>query len=439
MKINIPEKRLDAHAWLLSFKEIKEYWLDVVKGERTGSERTVKAYLDRIIPFIQYMNMNPAEIVSKGAEEMRKDQAKSLQRKTWADRTTLAFFNWLQTQKTKTGKPYKRSIALHYYSTIRSFLRYNGFTFKGKTPIAPTLSTVKLPSNQQLAEAWKMATPAQRLAVGILRSTMWRPEDVLALRYGDLQNQYDPKRFHIEKVTQKEELPVGVYLTAEATEIVRLHIRKAYGDKKPDPKDRVLPYGYDALLKLVQRFGQNVGIKLSPKYFRKMGRTRCSPVIGQDAVFKMAGWALRGVGRNYMLPSPEDTLKCYLEIETLLTFEPRAVSDKEQVIENLIMSAVAQGLPLEKAKQMRTIFRTKALTPEEAAVEVRKQIEKLQVEESKKEKRNKHREKTETDGGCEDGNHCQRIVEEAELSGLLSQGWRVAAVLPSGKIVVSNE
>jgi vacuolar-type H+-ATPase catalytic subunit A/Vma1 len=40
---------------------------------------------------------------------------------------------------------------------------------------------------------------------------------------------------------------------------------------------------------------------------------------------------------------------------------------------------------------------------------------------------------------CPDGEHCQRIVNEADLSGMLAQGWRVAAVLPSGKIVVSNE
>jgi isocitrate lyase len=46
---------------------------------------------------------------------------------------------------------------------------------------------------------------------------------------------------------------------------------------------------------------------------------------------------------------------------------------------------------------------------------------------------------TQTNGGCADGQHCQRVVAESELDGLLVQGWRVAAVLPSGKIVVSNE
>jgi integrase/recombinase XerD len=34
---------------------------------------------------------------------------------------------------------------------------------------------------------------------------------------------------------------------------------------------------------------------------------------------------------------------------------------------------------------------------------------------------------------------CQRIVSEEELQNLLTQGWRVCAVLPSGRVVVSNE
>jgi hypothetical protein len=229
-KIDIPEKRADAHQWLLGFKEVSEYWLDEVKAERTGSTETPGTYLDLIVPFCQYMNMTPAEIVAKGVAEQDKENVGKLERKTWADQTTLAFFNWLQTQKTKTGKAWTRSSAKSAYGAVRSFLRHNGFVFKGKTPIAQTQITTKLPSNEQMASAWKIATQSQKLACGVLRSTMWRPEDALALTYGDLQEQYDAKRFYIEKITQKEQLPVGVYLTTETTELVRLTMHKIYGD-----------------------------------------------------------------------------------------------------------------------------------------------------------------------------------------------------------------
>jgi hypothetical protein len=75
--IEIPEKRADAHKWLLQFKEIKENWLDEVVAERTGSERTIEAYLDRIIPFIQYMKMTLAQIIRQKFIEKGKNSPTS--------------------------------------------------------------------------------------------------------------------------------------------------------------------------------------------------------------------------------------------------------------------------------------------------------------------------------------------------------------------------
>lgn len=63
-KTNIPEKRAEAHQWLLGFKGIKENWLDEVKSERTGSTKTPEAYLDHM-KFIAYMDMTPTELIVK--------------------------------------------------------------------------------------------------------------------------------------------------------------------------------------------------------------------------------------------------------------------------------------------------------------------------------------------------------------------------------------
>jgi hypothetical protein len=147
-----------------------------------------------------------------------------------------------------------------------------------------------------------------------------RPEDALALVWRDLQWQYDPKRAYIEKVSQKEDLPFGVYLTAETSELMCLDMRLWYGYPEPPADAKLLRYKYNALLDIIHRFGEKVGLKLSPKYFRKKFRTKCSPIIGREGVCKMTAWTIPGAGKHYVLPSPEDTLENYLKIEALLTF-----------------------------------------------------------------------------------------------------------------------
>jgi hypothetical protein len=46
---------------------------------------------------------------------------------------------------------------------------------------------------------------------------------------------------------------------------------------------------------------------------------------------------------------------------------------------------------------------------------------------------------TKEKNSCANGEHCQKIVSEAALGGLLAQGWRVVCPLPSGKIVIRND
>ena len=83
-----------------------------------------------------------------------------------------------------------------------------------------------------------------------------------------------------------------------------------------------------------------------------------------------------------------------------------------------------------KDEEIRTVFRS-VRAPRTLEAEI-KALEEVIAKEQK-------RQKTPANNDCADGEHCQRIVSEADLSGMLSKGWRVAAVLPSGKVVISNE
>jgi len=108
----------------------------------------------------------------------------------------------------------------------------------------------------------------------------------------------------------------------------------------------------------------------------------------------------------------------YVNIYTgIMTLERRMREIEE--IKNKYPEAVKE---LEK---LRIVLRSKKMPKlsEEEKVELRKKLEKA---------------KTETNGGCTNGHNCQKIVSEEELPSLLAEGWRVSAVLPSGKIVVEN-
>jgi hypothetical protein len=147
-----------------------------------------------------------------------------------------------------------------------------------------------------------------------------------------------------------------------------------------DNKSKILPYDhYDTLLHHIKKFGEQANLDLTPKIFRKLFRTRLQRIIGLEAVCKMAAWTIPEVGSHYFLPSPEDCLQSYLQIEPLVTFESKAISDKEQQIQNLINFAIAQGLPVDQAQKLSVVFREKALSPEEAAQQLSEYIKQLQA------------------------------------------------------------
>lgn len=412
--IGMPENRREAHKWLLGFKEIKENWLDEVRSERTGSEKTPGAYLDHMRKFVVFMDMTPAEIITKAFKEQKSEMEEGRQeRKGWAEKQAIAFFNKLQEQ----GR--KRIGAKGAYGAVRSFFRYNGILFKSKTPDATVETTYRLPTAEQLTKGWKIATMDQKLAVGILRSTGLRPEDALTLEWGDLQWQYDPKRAYVEKVSQKEDLRFGVYLTAETTELVQLEMKRRYGGQETPKAARLLPYNYNNLHDLVKRFGENIGLALSPKYFRKLFRTYCSPIISKDAVCKMAAWTIPGAGKHYFLPPPEECLNSYLKVEALLTFEAGTAADLEERLKKNEAIARIQG---------------KLLTDEPLTPEDYKDVKRYNI------RLGKRREKLKAEN-CEDGEHCGESFEqisEGELLGYLRRGWTVAARLSGGEVIVKR-
>ena len=71
-------------------------------------------------------------------------------------------------------------------------------------------------------------------------------------------------------------------------------------------------------------------------------------------------------------------------------------------------------------------------------VRARKKFEALKAVEREIAEQNNSTGRTATNGGCHNGVNCQAIVSEEELPSLLAEGWRVSAVLPSGKLIVER-
>ncbi len=85
-----------------------------------------------------------------------------------------------------------------------------------------------------------------------------------------------------------------------------------------------------------------------------------------------------------------------------------------------------------EAEAVQRIADREGIDLREGAYMIPKDAIKREMKEIRKERT---RPKIQTNGGRAD---CQRIVSEEELPSLLAQGWRVSAVLPSGKVVVEN-
>ena len=282
-------------------------WLAEVRKSRTGSDETQRVYL-RILPrFCDWAGDNPDTLIKNAVDSMEPGK------KSTGEILAGEWFDHLITHKNAEGRAFSRSFAKTCYGVVRSFYRANNIMFFGKTPSAVSRTVYKLPSKEMLQKAWRLADLPTKIRVGILNDTGMRPEDAVALNYGDMKQSFleSRDRIYIEKLSEKEDVKFGVCLSRPVTELVYQHIRErgARGEIMIDEtpimtrsKEPGKPITTNQLWRDVAVFGARVGAKMSPKTFRKRFRTYGSPVVGTDAICKMGGWSLPGVGRHYYLP-----------------------------------------------------------------------------------------------------------------------------------------
>jgi len=345
------------------FKAVGD-WIGDVRSERTGSQKTVDMYLRAMVWFSDWVNetqdltlgrkTTPDDLIRVAKEKLREDPNSQ-----WAERLVKTWFNWM----TSDERGLSRNTAKTRYGIMRSFFRYNGIKFVSKTPRATARTRYVIPEKASLEMMWDFADLFERIRIGVLNDTGMRPEDAVGLVYADIKNSFELNEdiLYIEKVSEKEDVQFAVCLTRPTTRLMRVYfkhrIRKGevITDNSPvitEKRNLGKPISTNQLYKDIRDIGKKLGLKISPKIFRKRFRTECSPIIGRDATMKMGGWKIPGAGAHYYLPPKAKTVENYKRVERLLCLEEIA-SDDEVIVQKRITTEWLKAAGLNPERLLR--------------------------------------------------------------------------------------
>lgn len=259
-----------------------------------------------------------------------------------------------------------------------------------------------------------------------------RAGDFLRLARGDLEpyiNREVPISIGVIG-TGKEKVPAYPFVDGDAQSIIKLMLEQMNREGRTEPTDRILTYKWEkelgeTLKRVVIRAGVETGNKqvrfhclrkfLTDRLSDVMSESKWKQVVGKmiDEKAYVSADALR---QDYLRAMPATTFtKTVNENEIELRATQRALEMQLNLLQN-----IPEHVKETMLKKIRAVKKMEDWQPVEK--EITEQVK-----------------TTQTNGGCANGKHCQHIVEESDLSALLAQGWRVSAVLSSGKIVVNNE
>jgi ribosomal protein L12E/L44/L45/RPP1/RPP2 len=161
------------------------------------------------------------------------------------------------------------------------------------------------------------------------------------------------------------------------------------------------------------------GKVVSPHRVRKLFDTYMATKIRSPVILKY--WMGHSVESSdsegrYILPPLEEQRKLYAEAYEAIDIRPKRISRED------LIAALTD-------KEIEEATRKMGMTPLQykTALRVKKAPDKpTETTEKTDESKNVK--------DCKDGQHCERVCSESELDQLLTEGWKVRAVLSSGRI-----
>jgi len=407
--------------WYLNDKATCE-WLEGLKKSTKATYKTAWKY------FLEYVGMNGDQIL----ESRKTDNTFAWEKKV------LAFKMWMMETKKQSSNS-----AVTAATTARSFFAYHrtGLEFR-KT------EKTKLTEKKRVQEDYRFnkddlkkmsdyADLTEKYVLTAGKSFGLRAGDFISLRRGDLEAYIDrdPPISIGELRTQKENVNAFPFIDVDAKPVIKMMLEQMDREGIKDANARILTYKDEIQLsRILQRVADKAGIKYGNKNIRfhclrKFLIDHLSNYMAESKWKQVVGKAVH----ESAYVSPDQLREDYIRAMGETTFTKTSNGEDVKLLaqkEALKMMARFNGMTED---QMKTIFRQKSIVLGRD-LNLQDEVEALEEATSQTTKP-----KTEAKKGCPDGKHCQRIVNESDLPELLTEGYKVVNVLPSGKIVVSND
>jgi len=372
-------------------------WLNSKKKSSKCTYQTAWKY------FVEYIGMTGDQILA----DRRTDNAYAWEQKV------LDFKQWMKDEKEQSD--YTATTAT---GAARSFFAFHRVALKFRKDETKRLGEANRKtqdyrfSRDDLKRMVDVSDLEEKYVIVAGKSFGLRAGDFFALTRGDLEP-YINREVPIslgEYHTQKESVRAYPFIDSDAQPIVKLMLETMNREGRTNPTDRMVTYKDQITLsRILKRVADRAGIQHGNKVIRFhclrkflidnlsrfMSNEKWKQIVGKK-ISESAYVSPDSLREDYARVMVETCFPSHLDLDYM---------QKRQEASERITSKMIAGEPLND-KDRGDMSRYK-----------------LALRDKRK---------------CEDGEHCQRIVSEQELPALLAEGGHVAAVLPSGKVVVET-
>jgi integrase len=394
------------------FDETTEAWL-------TSQKKTTEtAYAHQWKYFVEFTGQSGSEILASRKED----------KSFYWEGKVLEFKTWLA--ETKKFSPYTARSGAQAARAFFSYYRLPLMFRKQDTTKMSKATRLKEDyrfSIDDFAKMFAVADLEEKYVLTAGKSFGLRAGDFLRIAKGDLEPYIDnePPISIGEYSTYKEEVKAFPFIDIDAQPIIKLMLEKMTREGRTKPTDRMLSFQDEIQLsRTLRRVAEKAGIVTGNKQvrfhcLRKFLIDHLSSYMSESKWKQIVG---KKISEGAYI-SPDSLREDYKRSMPEITFTKRINEDVQKVAKKEALLALTKAMGISETDLAGMFRKRKVRTIEEEIDEIEKILE---------EERGKK--PTELDGAS----GTQRIVSEEDLANFLSENWKVAAVLPSGNVVIAR-